>query len=331
MWFDIIMPMVDILNDSKKEQPQFDGLIRTLVKEDIPALRPILATWIKDRQTGEPLPDEVEEDLQIMADSNTSIGDRNYLVAVDTNGEITGVIGFKDPDPRMLKFAKTEYPAELVNAYVKSDQRKGKGVGRALVSALEKLARETGYTEIILNSGPRYKDSGWGFYDKLEGYQRIGVSHEHYGEGGDAPVWEKQLPSITKEEILDEIDSHTRGQRDKTIFFNNLPANLPGGIYYNFSERILNTIATQKETSPKLRTITVREFLTECEDAVHEAGYTSQEVIDTCNKWREIRKSVDRDPDDQDTIAIEERYFNILTDVYVIMRLRGYNDFDLSA
>ena len=33
-----------------------------------------------------------------------------------------------------------------------------------------------GYTEIILNSGSRYKDTGWGIYDRLDGNSRVGMA-----------------------------------------------------------------------------------------------------------------------------------------------------------
>ncbi|MBI4057915.1 GNAT family N-acetyltransferase [Candidatus Microgenomates bacterium] len=183
--------MVDII--TSKERPLFQGSVRELRLDDLDSLRPILSTWIKDRDTGETLPDEVEEDLQIMGDSAQGKNDRQYFVAEDVNGKMIGVIGFKNPDPRMLDYCKTSNPAELVNAYVRVDQRAGKGVGRALITKLEEEARKKGFTEIVLNSGPRYKDTGWGFYDKLPGYQRVGVAVGYYGEGGDAPVWRKEL------------------------------------------------------------------------------------------------------------------------------------------
>lgn len=179
--------------DFVKEANRFNGKVRSLKKEDLDSLKPILATWIKDRRTGQPLPDEVEEDLQLMSESVEGKNDRMYLVAEDLDGEILGVVGFKTPDETMFTFTKTSNPAELVNAYVKSDKIKGRGVGRSLIAKLEEMAREKGHTEIVLNSGPRYKDSGWGFYDKLEGYKRVGIAVGYYGENVDAPVWRKEL------------------------------------------------------------------------------------------------------------------------------------------
>ncbi len=183
--------MVDI--DKPKERHSFNGKVRALQVEDLEELRLILATWIKDRSSGEALPDEVQEDLTVMRESVGGKNDRTYLVAENLNEEVIGVIGFKTPDETMLTFAKTSNPAELVNAYVKIEERKGKGVGRALVAKLEETAKQRGHTELVLNSGPRYKDTGWGFYDKLPSYSRVGIAVGYYGEGGDAPVWRKEL------------------------------------------------------------------------------------------------------------------------------------------
>ena len=124
--------------------------------------------------------------------------DRKYLVA-DDNGKIIGVIGYKTPDTKMLEFSQTQNPTELVNAYVDPEQRKGRGVGRSLVSSLEQSAANDGFTEIILNSGQRYKETGWGFYDRLPGFSRIGIAKNYYGEGGDAPVWSKILEEKTNQ------------------------------------------------------------------------------------------------------------------------------------
>lgn len=87
-----------------------------------------------------------------MSESVDGRNDRTYLVAENSDGEVIGVIGFRAPDETMLTFTKTPNPVELVNAYVRSDERKGKGVGKALVAKLEERAKEKGHTEIVLNS-----------------------------------------------------------------------------------------------------------------------------------------------------------------------------------
>lgn len=129
------MTRIDEDRQKPKETGKFNGVVRPPRMDDLVQLKPILETWIKNRTTGEPIPEEVEEDLQFL--------------------------------------------------------RGGNGIGTALVQALEETARQKGFTEVVLNSGPRYENTGWGFYDKLPGFRRAGVAVQFYGEGGDAPVWHK--------------------------------------------------------------------------------------------------------------------------------------------
>ena len=182
---------------TKDETVSFGGFVRPLEMGDLVQLKPILEHWVKSRDTGQPLPEEVLEDLQLMEDSVNRLNDYRYFTAVGVKGEVVGVIGMRPPDSRMLAldFLQTDKPVELVNAYVDPKQRGGKGVGRALVGMLEQAAVVQGYTEVVLNSGPRYRDTGWGFYDKLPGYQRVGVAIGYFGEDGDPPVWKKSLVS----------------------------------------------------------------------------------------------------------------------------------------
>lgn len=182
---------MNIINNNVNKD-KFKGDIRNLEERDLIGIQLILEHWVVDSDTGKPLPNEVDEDISLMRESIKVDTERHYFVAVQ-EAEIIGVIGFKKPDERLLQFAKTSNPAELVNAYVSPKYRKGKGVGKALVACLEAEVEKRGYSEILINSGPRYKDTGWGFYDKLPGYNRVGISEEHYGKNGDAPVWQKIL------------------------------------------------------------------------------------------------------------------------------------------
>lgn len=188
------MSTVDQDKQKTKEEEKFSGVVRLLCEEDLHPLKPILESWVRHRDTGVPIPEEVESDLQVMRDSLHQ-GIPIYLVAEAANGQVIGVIGLTFPSERMKEFTTTSAPIELINAYVASDWRGGKGVGTALVRALEEEARQRGCTEVILNSGPRYKETGWGFYDRLPGYSRVGIAERMYGEGGDALVWRKYLAS----------------------------------------------------------------------------------------------------------------------------------------
>jgi ribosomal protein S18 acetylase RimI-like enzyme len=93
----------------------------------------------------------------------------------------------------LAKFSRTDKPIEIVNAYVHRDYREGQGIGTTLVNALTQRAISRGNTEMLLDSGPRYKNTGWGFWDRQPGFERVGLAKNLYGRGLDAPVWRKSL------------------------------------------------------------------------------------------------------------------------------------------
>lgn len=178
-------------SDSEETKSPFQGTVRELRSEDLPILKPILEQWIRNSETKELLTNEVEETLRTVEESLSGQNDRSYIVAEGVDGQIAGIVGIKSPDIEMKKFARTENPVELVNFFVKD---RGKGTGQILERSLRERIGTEGYTEIILNSGPRYKDTAWDFYDKL--YDRVGVAKEYYGPGRDAPVWSKILKEV---------------------------------------------------------------------------------------------------------------------------------------
>jgi len=166
---------------------------RLLIEADTDLLRPILERWIRDSETGEPFPNEVEDVIREMRASLTGLNDRTYITAETLENGVIGVIGFRHPEERMIPFTTRKEAAELINAYVAEKHRAGKGVGSSLVSALEHEVKKRGFTQVVLNSGPRYKDTAWGFYDRLAGYKRVGIVENMYGVGRHAPVWRKEL------------------------------------------------------------------------------------------------------------------------------------------
>lgn len=147
--------------------------------------------WV--RWQGEIIPEEVEEDLAHVRESLNRYDKEQYVVAEDATGRVVGMMGLAfEPKPEVKQHARTGKPMELIRAYVDRDFRGGKGVGRALISRIEVFARSRGATEVLLDSGPRYKESGHGFYDKM-GYTRVAVNKDFYGPDGDAQVWSKVL------------------------------------------------------------------------------------------------------------------------------------------
>lgn len=172
---------------------RFQGTVRSLQLADLDQIKPILETWVK-KDNGDPIPAEVEQDLDILRASLEPDSNRHFFVA-EADGQVVGVIGMQPLDPKMqaLPFLTAPpNPIELINAYVARDMRGGRGVGRALVSQVEAHAKALGHSHVVLNSGPRYRNTGWGFYDKI-GYERIGVAKDYYAPGRDAPVWQRAL------------------------------------------------------------------------------------------------------------------------------------------
>lgn len=183
--------MTRIEGESPAEKP-FSGSVRRLREADLEPLRPILETWIKDRFSGDVIQEEVESVLQAMRESTSGLSDRLYYVAENDAGEVIGTMGLRlVPDVRMLPYATTPRPAELVNAFIHPHFRR-EGYGHALVSIIEVEARSRGITEIILNSGPRYRYSGWGAWNNIFG-QPVALARDFYDLGAHAPVWSKIL------------------------------------------------------------------------------------------------------------------------------------------
>lgn len=176
---------------SSPNQPALQVYPTTLL-HNVEALREVYEDSVRF-----PMPDgpvrheEVQEDLDLVRDSNAGLSSRRYLFAQDTSGLILGVMGLQIPEEAMLRFSLTDKPIELINAYALRNSR-AKGVGSTLLAAIEVLAKESGHEEIILNSGPRYKETGWPFWRKKYG-DPVGILEDRYGPGLDAMVWRKVL------------------------------------------------------------------------------------------------------------------------------------------
>jgi len=135
---------------------------------------------------------EVEYALGLVRDSINKTGDsikfnEHYIVA-DIDGEVVGVLGYKKLFAKFLHFAKTSKPIELSNLFVAADKIKT-GVGRTLVGELIKRAKDDGYSELVVRSANRWKNS-WQFYDKL-GFERVGMLNGQDGQV--SQIWSKIL------------------------------------------------------------------------------------------------------------------------------------------
>lgn len=167
------------------------AIVRQLKIEDIPALAEIITEWVRNPQSGEVIESEVAEIATNLEGSLTGeTTDKQYIVA-EEGGEVVGMMGLAMPSELMTSHARTEYPVEIINAFV-SGKSRGMGVGGSLLEAVFASARFIGATEVMVNSGPRYQATAWGFYDKAFG-GRLTTLKDHYGPGLDAPVWSKIL------------------------------------------------------------------------------------------------------------------------------------------
>jgi len=176
-----------------KKEDRFKGIVRPLQARDLPDLKPILETWLRfPTITGELLTEELQTTLGEIEKSLIHENKKQFYVAQSPDGTIAGMMGIQPPDFAMMTYSRTVHPVEIINAYVHFDERQGKGVGRALVSAVENESRTQGFEELLLNSGPRYRETGWPFWKKMFG-EPIGQLTNRYGEGLHAPVWRKPL------------------------------------------------------------------------------------------------------------------------------------------
>ncbi len=194
-WYDL--RMTDSLDQAQgPSNPEndlgFQGVIRSVQASDVPALRPILEQWIRHPETEALLEEEVVDVLGSVEESIKDANGRKYVVAEDTDGSVVGMMGLDTPGQAMRALAASENPAELINAYI-SPAARGAGVGKALVTQLEGIARTSGKTELLVNSGPRYRETGWGFWTKMFG-EPASALVDYYGPGYDAMVWRKPLP-----------------------------------------------------------------------------------------------------------------------------------------
>lgn len=168
--------------------------IEALQENDIILLEPILREHVRDRDTGEILLDEINNIKNYMKGQKDDNGRlRKYFVAKDVEGNILGCMAYSEPDPDMIEHFQTtpDDSVEILNAFVSTEVYRGGGIGRKLFNVICQEAKSQGKKQLLVHSGPRYKDS-WGFYDNMCD-ESCGFLIEKYGKGGDAKTWKKVI------------------------------------------------------------------------------------------------------------------------------------------
>ena len=151
--------------------------------EDLHKITEIMSFWVEE--------DEVEKYIERIKNEIEGKTEFNiHFWVVKDNDEVVGVTGLCDPLPNILKFAKTKYPGELKILYLDPNSR-GKGIGRKLLVFIENEARKQGYKEILIRSAKRFRDTAYGFYERM-GYSKVGmITSESNSE--QMQVFEKKL------------------------------------------------------------------------------------------------------------------------------------------
>lgn len=126
-------------------------IIRDAVTEDAPAIALLLA------QLGYPqTADFVEEKISVLSQQ-----EHDSALVADLNGETVGVAHLHIA-PLFHEFGHLA----RVTALVVARNRRRMGIGKALISSLETVARKAGCTKIEITSGTQ-RDGAHAFYERL--------------------------------------------------------------------------------------------------------------------------------------------------------------------
>ena len=146
----------------------------------------ILHHWV--RSDGTPLYCEIRTIADHIDASILGIDDRIYFVAM-AGERVVGIIGYRPLPDYLCNYAETDSAVEVVNFFVHKDHLRC-GHGSVLLNKVRDFVYKRGFREILVCSGPRYKDSH-GFYD-AQG-QQIATIPNHFGHGHDARIWRLRL------------------------------------------------------------------------------------------------------------------------------------------
>jgi phosphinothricin acetyltransferase len=143
--------------------------IRDATPDDAPAIAHIYNQGIEDRlatlETQLRTPEERAEWLASRSPRHP------VLVAVDDDGAVLGWGSLNPFNPRPAY----DHVADF-SVYVAREAR-GRGIGAALLTALEERAREAGYHKLVLAAFPG-NEAGMRLYER-HGFATVGVYREH--------------------------------------------------------------------------------------------------------------------------------------------------------
>lgn len=135
--------------------------------EDLDKIFEILIQWT-EKEEAEKYVKRIKNKINGITEFNMSF----WVIKKDD--EVAGIGGLSDILPSIKSFSKTENPCELKILYLDNKFR-GQGFGKILLNFLEEKAKESKYTELMIRSAEKYKDTAYGFYEKM-GYKNIGLT-----------------------------------------------------------------------------------------------------------------------------------------------------------
>ena len=142
--------------------------VKPLTKKDLNVVSNILLDWLSKEETDY----YVKAIRGIVSDSSNPTLDSHYYIAL-LGGEIVGVAGFRELNPKLFKFAFTKKPAELCMLYVSKKHYRKQGIGTTLLNFVITQVKKRNYKELMVRSAEKFIDTGWGFYDRM-GFDRVG-------------------------------------------------------------------------------------------------------------------------------------------------------------
>jgi GNAT superfamily N-acetyltransferase len=135
--------------------------------EDLDKIFEILLQWT-EKEEAEKYVKRIKNEINGTTEFNMSF----WVIKKDE--EVIGVSCLSDILPSIKSFAKTENPCELKILYLDNKFR-GQGFGKILINFLEEKVKENKYTELMVRSAKKYKDTAYGFYEKM-GYKNLGLT-----------------------------------------------------------------------------------------------------------------------------------------------------------
>lgn len=138
--------------------------------EDIPFIKSILLEWTTEEESSKYI-DRINNEINGISEFAMSF----WVIKKDD--DLIGVGGLSDILPSIKSYSQTNNPGELKIIYLTNKYR-GQGFGKIFLIFFEKRAKESNYTELMIRSAFKYKNTAYGFYENM-GYEKLGITDNH--------------------------------------------------------------------------------------------------------------------------------------------------------